>query len=120
MIRGIRGAITVEENEESSIVKATERLMRELISLNEIEADDVASVFVSATEDIDAAFPAKALRLIEGWKYVPVTCMREISVQNSLKKCIRVMAHVNTTKSQREIKHVYLERAAQLRPDLNS
>lgn len=120
MIRGIRGAITIKENKESEIVAATERLMLELISKNEIEASGVASVFISVTDDITDAFPAKALRQISGWTYVPVMCMREISVNSSLKKCIRVMVHANTTKSQTEIHHVYLEGAVVLRPDLKS
>lgn len=119
VIRGIRGAITIEENTESQIVDATEKLIREMILKNDIKADDVASVFISATDDINAAFPAKALRLIEGWTYVPVTCMREIPVANSLEKCIRVMLHLNTDKSQADIHHIYLERAIRLRPDLS-
>lgn len=120
MIRGVRGAITIEENVEAEIVDATERLMRELVAENEIVAEDVASIFISVTEDIDAVFPARALRRLDGWKHVPVMCMREIPVTNSLKKCIRVMAHVNTTRSQADIKHIYLEKAVVLRPDLQS
>lgn len=120
MIRGVRGAITVEENDEAVILDATNRMMRELILKNEIEADDVASVFISVTDDLDTVFPAKALRSIEGWRYVPVTCMQEVPVKGSLRKCIRAMVHVNTSKSQKDIKHIYLERATALRPDLNS
>lgn len=119
MLRGLRGAITVEENEEQQIVEATERVIRELIAMNEIDAEKVASVFISVTADIDAAFPAKALRRLEDWTYVPVMCMREIPVENSLKQCIRVMVHLNTEKAQKEMKHVYLEKAIVLRPDLN-
>lgn len=118
MIRGVRGAITVNKNKESEIVSATETLLRKMIESNEIVANDVASVFISVTEDITDTFPAKALRLIDGWTYVPVMCMREIPVPNSLKKCIRVMMHVNTNVNQEEIHHVYLEEAIQLRPDL--
>lgn len=120
MLRGLRGATTIEENTELEIVDATEKLMRELITINEVMAENVASVFLSVTEDIDAAFPAKALRRLEGWTHVPVMCMREIPVANSLKKCIRVMVHMNTDKKQTEIKHVYLEKALILRPDLNN
>lgn len=118
MIRGIRGAITVDTNKEEEILDATERLLREMVKQNDIHADDVASVFVSATEDITAAFPAKALRRLDGWTYVPVMCMRELSIENSLERCIRVMMHVNTNKSQQEIQHIYLEKAVVLRPDL--
>lgn len=120
MFRGVRGAITIEENNEAEIVQATKRLMQEVISSNNIQPEDVASVLISATEDIDAVFPARALRLIEGWTFVPVMCMREIPVADSLKKCIRVMLHINTDKSQQEIHHIYLEKAVVLRPDLKS
>lgn len=118
MIRGIRGAITVNKNTQSEIVSAAERLMRELIKANRITADSVASVFFSVTEDVTEAFPAKALRNIEGWTYVPVMCMKEIPVPSSLEKCIRVMVHANTEASQEEVKHIYLEDAVKLRPDL--
>jgi chorismate mutase len=119
MIRGIRGATTVEHNEELEITQATEELLREMIKANDVKAGDVASVLISATEDLTAAFPAKALRNIEGWTYVPVMCMREIPVPNSLPRCIRVMMTVNTEKAQNEIHHVYLREAIQLRPDLS-
>jgi len=120
MIRGVRGAITVEENNETVIVSATERMMRELILQNDVNAEDVASVFISVTDDLNDVFPARALRQIDGWRHVPVMCMKEIPVKNSLKMCIRVMVHVNTSKSQKEINHIYLERAISLRPDLQS
>lgn len=120
MIRGVRGATTVNENDEREIIAATETLIRKMIEENSIEADMVASVFISVTDDITAVFPAKAMRLIDGWKYVPVMCMREIPVTSSLKKCIRVMMHVNTTIPQKDICHIYLEEAIKLRPDLNS
>lgn len=118
-LRGFRGAITVETDTEENIISATERLVREMIAQNGIKADDVASVWMTMTEDLVSAFPAKALRNIEGWKYVPVMCSREIPVPGSLPKCIRVMMHVHTTKAQDEIVHVYLEKAKCLRPDLN-
>ncbi|MBS4191032.1 chorismate mutase [Bacillus sp. FJAT-49705] len=120
MIRGVRGATTVNDDNEIEIVQATEILLRKMIEENEIEAELVASVFISVTEDITAVFPAKAMRLIEGWKYVPVMCMREIPVASSLPKCIRVMIHVNTNIPQKEISHIYLGGAISLRPDLNT
>ncbi|MBX9957193.1 chorismate mutase [Peribacillus sp. RS7] len=118
MIRGIRGATTVERDTEMEVISAVEKLMAEIIQVNEIDPDMVASVFFSATEEIRSVFPAKALRKFEGWTYVPVTCMKEIPVSNSLPFCIRVMIHVNTTKSQKEIQHVYQAGATVLRPDL--
>jgi chorismate mutase len=118
MIRGVRGAITVNENDEQQIISATERLLKEAVVANNIAADDVASIFISATDDVDAAFPARALRNLAGWTYVPVMCMQELSVPGSLQMCIRVMIHFNTEKTQEEVKHIYLEGASGLRPDL--
>ncbi|ANB59975.1 chorismate mutase [Anoxybacteroides amylolyticum] len=119
MIRGIRGATTVSDNEADEIVSATEELLREMIRQNGIEADDVASVLISVTEDLTAAFPAQAIRRIEGWTYVPVMCMREIPVPGALPRCIRVMMTVETNRAQRDVDHVYLRDAVQLRPDLS-
>jgi chorismate mutase len=118
LIRGVRGAITVSSNTEEEIISATEELLAKVIELNQISPDSVASAFISTTADINAAFPAKAMRKFEGWTYVPVMCMREIPVPNSLKMCIRIMMHVNTNKLQEDIVHVYLRDAIALRPDL--
>nr|WP_295971663.1 chorismate mutase [uncultured Bacillus sp.] len=118
MFRGVRGAITIQANNEQEILHATNRLLKQMISENGIEPEQVASVFISVTDEITAAFPARAMRAIEGWDYVPVMCMQEIRVHGALEKCIRVMMHINTTKGQREINHVYLEGAVVLRPDL--
>jgi len=119
MIRGVRGAITIKENNEQEIFQATDRLVQKMIQVNDIEPEQVASVFISVTDDITEAFPAKVLRSLEGWGFVPVMCMKEITVSSALKSCIRVMMHINTTKSQQEINHVYLEEAVSLRPDLS-
>ncbi|UII54634.1 chorismate mutase [Cytobacillus spongiae] len=119
MIRGIRGATTVSEDREVDVVEATEELLRELIRENQLLADQVASIFISVTDDLSSAFPAKAIREIDGWTYVPVMCMREIPVIQSLPKCIRIMVHYNTTIPQNQIHHIYLREAKALRPDLS-
>ncbi|WP_077621736.1 chorismate mutase [Sediminibacillus massiliensis] len=118
MIRGVRGATTVEENEGQQIIENTKKLIEEMADANGIMPDDIATVLVSMTTDLDAVFPAKALRKLEGWTYVPVMCMQEIEVRGSLKQCIRVMMTVNTDKTQEQINHVYHHKAKQLRPDL--
>ena len=118
MIRGVRGATTVQVDTDIEIITAVERLLREMIELNSIEAEKVASIFISMTEDLKSAFPAKALRKINGWTYVPVVCMQEIPIIGSLPLCIRIMLHLNTDKEQTQIQHVYQEGAIVLRPDL--
>ena len=118
MMRGVRGATTVEQNDELEIIQVTEELLQDMIDKNNIQPEDVCSVIISVTDDITATFPARALRNFDGWKYVPVMCFKEISVPHAIEQCIRVMIHWNTTKSQREIEHVYLKQAVHLRPDL--
>lgn len=118
MTRGLRGATTVKENNEQEILENTQRLVEEMIELNRVEPELVSHVFISVTNDLNAVFPAKSLRQIPGWTYVPVMCMREIDVPGSLPKCIRIMMVVNTETAQEEIQHVYHHEAVQLRPDL--
>lgn len=116
-MRGIRGAITVERNSAEEIVSATRELLAVIIKENDLEPESIASAFFTVTTDLDAEFPASAAREM-GWKYVPLLCATEINVPGRLGKCIRVMVHVNTEKSQRDLKHVYLRDAARLRVDL--
>jgi chorismate mutase len=116
--RGIRGATTVEHNSREEILAATTELLQLLISRNELRAEDVASVIFTVTEDLDAEFPALAARYL-GWTEVALMCTREIPVPGSLGKCIRILLHVNTTRSAAEIQHVYIRGAVNLRPTLN-
>jgi len=116
-VRGVRGAITVEKNEKDAIVFATEMLLEKIISVNKIKVEDIASAIFTVSGDLTKEFPALAAREL-GWLYTPLMCSVEIPVDGSLKKCIRVLLHINTDKTQKDIKHVYLGGAKALRPDL--
>lgn len=119
MNRGIRGATTVINNEETEILRETVVLLREIVERNNVIAEDISNVWITMTNDLDATFPARAIREIEGWEMVPLMCSTEIPVKGSLPMCIRLMVQFNTDKSQREIRHVYLNEAQKLRPDLS-
>ncbi|HEV8193448.1 MAG TPA: chorismate mutase [Ktedonobacterales bacterium] len=112
---GIRGATTVAENTREAILEATRELLRLIVARNEIAVEDVSSAFFTLTEDLDAEHPAMAARQI-GWEQVALLCAREIPVPGSLGRCIRVLVHVNTEKSQADMRHVYLRDAVRLRP----
>lgn len=118
MMRGIRGAITVTADHPDQILNETRKLVLEMAKQNRVEPDQVASVVISTTNDISSAFPAKAVRTIEGWTYVPVMCTHEMAVPGSMPLCIRVMMHANTALGQKEITHIYMNDAVKLRPDL--
>lgn len=116
--RGIRGATTVSENDAGLMISETKRVLEEMIKENNVKASNVSHVFISVTDDLNATFPARALREFPGWTYVPVMCMAEINVVNSLKSCIRIMMVVNTDQKQEDVHHVFQNDALQLRPDL--
>lgn len=117
-VRGVRGAIQVEDDRMEAILAATKELLVALMEANPtLQVEDIASVFFSVTQDLRSAFPAQAAREM-GWTHVPMMCMCEIPVQDSLPRCIRVMLHWNTNLPQHEIHHVYLGGASALRTDL--
>ena len=118
LIRGIRGATTIKLDTVELIHEETERLVLEMVKKNNVNPDHVASVIISTTTDISSAFPAKAVRSIPGWTYVPVMCTHEMDVPEAIHLCIRVLMHVNTDLAQQDVHHVYLNGAMKLRPDL--
>lgn len=117
MIRGIRGATTVEQDTAGDILSATTELLLAMAEANQVRPEDMASIFFTVTPDLHATFPAEAARRV-GWRHVPVICMREIDVPDALTRAIRVLMHAETAKSQTEIRHIYLRRATALREDL--
>jgi chorismate mutase len=118
LCRGVRGATTVEANTREAILKGTRQLLALIIRRNEIDPLDVASAVFTVTKDLNAEFPALAARQM-GWLDVPLLCGYEVEVPGSLSLCVRIMLHWNTTKSQKEIQHVYIHDAVSLRPDLS-
>lgn len=115
--RGVRGANSVKANSREAILTATKELLTRMIEANDLDPVDIASIFLTATDDLDADFPAYAARDL-GLVKVPLLCAREIKVPNSMPMLIRVLIHVNTEKTQDEIKHQYLGETKKLRPDL--
>ncbi|MEM6689091.1 MAG: chorismate mutase [Planctomycetota bacterium] len=117
--RGVRGAVTVDVDNREEVLRATRQMLALLIRRNGIEKSDVASATFTVTSDLKSEFPAVAARQL-GWIEVPLLCGYEIQVEGSLERCVRVLIHWNTTKTQTDIHHVYLHGAKRLRPDLMS
>jgi chorismate mutase len=117
MVRGIRGATTVDHNDATEIREATQELLQMILSENALCTEDLVSAIFTVTQDLNADFPASSARAL-GWELVPLLCATEIPVPSGLSRCIRVLIHVNTTRSQTEIRHVFLRNAIALRKDL--
>jgi chorismate mutase len=114
--RGVRGATTADSNDSSAILERTLELLRILVEQNGILPEDVASAVFTVTADLDAEFPALAVRSLPGWEGVPLLCAREIAVPGSLGRGIRALLHWNTDKRQDQVRHAFLRGARQLRP----
>lgn len=115
-LRGIRGAATADANTERAIVDATRGLLTEMVRVNQVEPDEVAAIYFTATPDLNAAFPAEAARQM-GWDAVALLSSVEIDVPGALARCIRILLLWNTSRTQEEVVHVYLDEAQSLRPD---
>lgn len=113
-VRGVRGATTVSSNKREEIISATKELLLELVKSNQIKIDAIASIIFTVTKDLDAEFPALAAREI-GWDDTPLLCATEIPVKNSLPFCIRILLLVNSGSQQKNIRHIYLKDAVNLR-----
>lgn len=117
MVRGVRGATTIPEDNSQEVIRATQELLTALLRENDIEVGDVVSAVFTVTSDVTSQFPALAARMM-GWTQVPLMCGQEMEVAGALPRCIRVLLHINTVKSQPEIRHIYLHEASKLREDL--
>jgi len=118
MQRSIRGATTIDFDSRDNVMNATKDLLSKIVFLNDILLEDVVNIVFTATKDIRSEFPPVAAREM-GFLDIPLLTCQEMDCENGLKLCIRIMLTYNTTKSQKDIKHVYLNNAKKLRPDLS-
>lgn len=118
-MRGVRGAITVEEDRKEAIWSAAATLVETMLRENAIAPETIGAAIFSATEDLVSAFPSAGVRTrVAGFDAVPLFDARQLAIEGSLPHCIRVLLLVDTEKGQRDIRHIYLGGAAKLRPDL--
>jgi chorismate mutase len=117
-LHALRGAISIERNDEATILAGTRELMTELMQRNQLSPDQIVSCIFTATTDLNAQFPAVAARDL-GLGRVPLLCSQEIEVPGALERVIRVLIHYYADNGHRP-QHVYLGEARNLRTDLES
>jgi chorismate mutase len=111
----LRGAVPVEADDQEAIEAATARLMRELMARNGLRPTDIVSVVLTSTPDLTRGFPAAGARRA-GLDDVPMLGATEVGVPGAAERIVRVLVHVDGA-APRGREHVYLDRAAALRPD---
>ena len=114
----VRGATKAERNDPGMIVEATEELMRELISRNDLVPERMVSCIFTSTHDLNAQFPAVAARNV-GLDAVPLLCAQEVDVPGAMPSVIRVLVHYYAPDDHTPA-HAYLGEAQELRSDLKA
>ena len=113
----MRGATQLETDERDHMLERVAEMVTDVMTSNGLDVDDFISVIFTATSDLHSEFPAYAARRL-GFGEVPLICARELEIDGSMPRVVRMMAHVETRRARSEITHVYLHGAALLRTDL--
>ncbi|UGY90603.1 chorismate mutase [Streptomyces gobiensis] len=116
-VRAVRGAVQLERDETTEMHERVGELLTALLERNGLAADDLISVWFTATPDLRCDFPAAAARKI-GIIDVPLICVQELDIAGAMPRVVRILAHVETDLSKAAIAHVYLGAAAALRKDI--
>ena len=116
-VRAVRGATQLDTDERQHLLDRVAEMVRAVMSANDLTTDDFISVIFTATTDLVSEFPAYAARQI-GFSDVPLICTRELEIEGSMPRVVRVLAHVETELARQDVTHVYLHGAARLRRDL--
>ena len=112
---GLRGATTAAANTSDAILDATEELLRQLVAVNGLVEADIGAVFFTTTPNLNAEFPAKAVRVRLGWTQTALLDSHEIPVPGAPESVIRVLLLINTEKRKEDLQYVYLKGARGLR-----
>ena len=112
--KGIRGAITVEDNSQEALKEATLELLDEIFKQNNIKQEFISHIIFTTTSDLNADFPAKYARLNFGLKETAMMCFHELDVPNSTPLCLRVLIVLNCDEKFNP-KFIYLKGAENLR-----
>lgn len=116
-VRAVRGATQLDRDDRQHMLDRVSELVTEVLEANGLDVDDFISIIFTSTEDLHSEFPAYAARQL-GFTDVPLMCARELEIEGSMPRVVRLMAHVETDLARSEITHVYLHGAANLRRDL--
>lgn len=117
-VRAVRGATQLDQDTREHMLDRVAELVTDVMEANGLVVDDFISIIFTATSDLVSEFPAYAARQL-GFSDVPLVCARELEIEGSMPRVVRLMAHVETDLPRADITHVYLHGAANLRRDLS-
>jgi chorismate mutase len=116
-VRAVRGAVQLERDEAGHMSDQVKQLLNAILERNGLSADELISIWFTATPDLHSDFPAAAAREL-GIVDVPLICAQELDIAGAMPRVVRILAHVESDRSKADIAHVYLGAAATLRKDI--
>ncbi len=109
-VRAVRGATQLDEDVRDHLLDRVAEMVTDVMSRTTCEVDDFISVIFTSTSDLVSEFPAYAARQL-GFGDVPLICARELEIDESMPRVVRMLAHVETDLARSDITHVYLHGA---------
>lgn len=116
-LRAVRGATQLEVDEREHLLERVTELVAAVLARNDLQPAELVSIVFTATPDLRSEFPASAARSL-GIDDVPLLCAQELDVVGAMPRVVRLLAHVDTAREPRQLRHVYLHGARNLRTDL--
>ncbi|BDH04548.1 chorismate mutase [Streptomyces seoulensis] len=116
-VRAVRGAVQLERDESGHMEEQVAALLTAVLERNDLTADDLISIWFTATPDLHSDFPAAAARKL-GIVDVPLICAQELDIAGAMPRVVRLLAHIESDRPRSAVNHVYLGSAAALRKDI--
>src|SRR5437763_8348805 len=110
-VRAVRGAVQLERDEAGHMDEQVGALLTAVLERNGLSADDLISIWFTATPDLHSDFPAAAARKL-GIVDVPLICAQELDIEGAMPRVVRILAHIESDRPRADIAHVYLGAAA--------
>ena len=118
MVKSVRGAVSLERDDQEELVEKVGQLFSRLRQSNDFSEEDIVHLIFSQTRDISYN-PAKALRLAHGLSSVPLFCAQEPVCRDfPQERMLRILVTFNSESKAKAVP-VYLGEAAGLRDDLS-
>ncbi|OQX30124.1 MAG: chorismate mutase [Spirochaeta sp. LUC14_002_19_P3] len=119
-IIAVRGAVSIDESRDESqaMAEAVGQLLEKILSLNNLDIEDIISIQFTQTADLKQKNAASALRESRSdYNSTPLFCAQEPAIEGMLPRIVRVML---TGWGRKPVKPVYLGETSRLRPDCKS
>tara|TARA_Y100000589_G_scaffold305235_1_gene319032 strand:+ start:79 stop:459 length:381 start_codon:yes stop_codon:yes gene_type:complete len=115
-LTAIRGATTSKGDTAFFIQHAVIDLIKELITRNHLNQENIVSITFTVTKDLTSCFPASIARRHFNFDSVAFLDCQQMFVPNDIKFCIRLLALVYLESDITPV-HPYLNESSKLRPD---